>query len=229
MIKIRIDLETIDKMVYIPNDKNEFFETWMILLEKGFIFNEFILIIDRLTQSYKVTLEKVNNDQLIKIRKNQYDDYGILIKQVRKETTITKYLEELVDFIKDLKSMGLKEMYKKNSDFMDVLVPMQFMQWLLRESKKRTFEFVEPKEKTKKSGTKPKKSTTKTNKQEYTLLDCIKIYRKNLNGDKREYTRHTEGWDVRGYWRHNKNGTVTYIAPYQKGKNRTKTERNYKI
>ena len=228
MIKIRIDLETVDKMIIIGGEKNEFAETWIHILSYGFIFNEFILILEKLTQSYKVTIEGTGEEQKIKIRKNQYDDYGILIKQTRYEETTLTYLEKLTAFVKDSSKLDLKEMYKKNNEFIDEIIPMQFMQWLLNESKKRKIEYIEPEKKETKITTKIKASR-KNNKSEYSLLDCIKIYQKDLNKNKRKYERHTEGWDVRGFWRHLKSGKVTWVAPYPKGENRNKTERNYKI
>lgn len=35
--------------------------------------------------------------------------------------------------------------------------------------------------------------------------------------DVRSYTRHIESWDVKGHYRHYKNGKTVYIKPYQKG------------
>jgi hypothetical protein len=230
MIKISIGTDTLKDLLKIPEDKTEFAETWIHIVTNGFIFNEFVLKLKEMTQSYKVKINGFGDEQTIKIIKNQYDDYGILIKHMKYETTSFDYLQRLTEFVIDAGKLDLKEMYKKNNEFLDVLVPMQFMQWLLIQSKKRKIEYIETEKKeNKETIKKTTKKTSKSNNQEYSLLDCIKIYQKKLNGDKRSYERHMEGWDVRGFWRHLKSGKVTWVAPYPKGENRNKTERNYKI
>ena len=44
MIKIRIDMDTVNKMLMIPESKEELVESWLHIIENGFIFNEFIII-----------------------------------------------------------------------------------------------------------------------------------------------------------------------------------------
>lgn len=39
----------------------------------------------------------------------------------------------------------------------------------------------------------------------------------NQYSDKRNYERHTDSWDVRGHYRHYKNGNVVFIKPFKKG------------
>ena len=230
MIKIRMELSKLNEILRIPEEKDVFANTWVHITTKGFIFNEFILIIKEMTQSYKVTITGYGDEQKIKIRKNQYDDYGILIKQMRYELTTLSYLNKLTEYVKDTNELTIKELYKKSNDFLDIVVPMQFIQWLLRESMNRKIEYIETEKKeTKKTKKKTTKSSNKKNNQEYSLLDCIKIYQKELNGEKRKYERHTAGWDVRGFWRHLKSGKVTWVRPSPRGENRTKTERNYKV
>lgn len=41
--------------------------------------------------------------------------------------------------------------------------------------------------------------------------------------EKRKYNKHCESWEVRGHYRHYKNGKVIFIKGYPKGKGKTKT------
>lgn len=234
MIKIKIDINTMKESIVIPNDKEEFAELWVHIVTNGFIFNEFSLIVEGMNQIYKVKIEGRDNEQKIYIKKIQNDDNGLLIKNMKYQINTYGYLTKLTGFINDInKKKTFKELYKENDDFLDVIVPMQFMHYLLRESKNRKIEYVisEKKEyKVSKKKTQSKKSKQKD--KVYTLLDCIKIYQKNLNGEKRRYERHTAGWDVRGFWRHCKSGKVTWVNPSPRGENRkkeNKTEREYKV
>lgn len=60
------------------------------------------------------------------------------------------------------------------------------------------------------------------------LSPGVKIYVVNESGVPRTIIRHCEAWEVRGHYRHYKNGKTVYIAPYQKGKGRLK-HTNYSI
>lgn len=56
----------------------------------------------------------------------------------------------------------------------------------------------------------------------------VKFTVDNRDQETREYTRHTEAWEVRGHERHYKSGKVVMIKPYTKGNGKVK-DTKYKI
>ena len=217
MTKITISIKEMQKMMVISEDKAEFAESWIHIIEKGFKWNEFILHVKELTQSYKVQITGYGEDQTIKIKKIQYDDYGLTTNVSRYEVNVLEYVERLKDFIISGTKDTFKELYKKSSDFVDIVPPMSFMQYMIIEEKKRAYEYIETKPSTPKNTS---KSCTPQKHKEYTLLEAIKIYSQTPSDEKRTYNRHTSGWDVSGGFRHYKSGKVVWIAPYPKGTNR---------
>ena len=87
MVKIEITLNEMKEMLDL-GEKEDFEKSWSHILQKGFIFNEFILIFKALTQSYKVQITGKDKEQKIKIRKIQYDDNGLTTKIIRSEKAL---------------------------------------------------------------------------------------------------------------------------------------------
>ena len=224
---IKINMQELNEIIQLTKDREEFTKTWMHIIENGFIWNEFMLKVIELDQTYKVRIEENNNEQYINIKKIQYDKNGLVTKAYKYRLSIIEYLERLKVFVIEARKKGVTEIYRENDELIDIIPPMQFMEYIIRESKKRTYEYVIKEEKEVTEHTKNK--TVKNNKKEYNLLDAIKIYQKN-EGEKRKYEITCESWDVRGYFRHYKNGKVIWIAPFKKGKKR-KEENNkeYKL
>lgn len=224
---IKINMQELNEIIQLTKDREEFTKTWMHIIENGFIWNEFMLKVIELDQTYKVRIEGNNNKQYINIKKIQYDKNGLATKAYKYRLSIIEYLERLKVFVVEARKKGVTEIYRENDELIDIIPPMQFMEYIIRESKKRTYEYVIKEEKEIKEHTKNK--TVKNNKKEYNLLDAIKIYQKN-EGEKRKHEITCESWDVRGYFRHYKNGKVIWIAPFKKGKKR-KEENNkeYKL
>lgn len=192
MVKIRITMKELEEMMVIPHDKKEFVDAWIHVVEKGFKWNEFILFVQELTQSYKVQIVGEGKEQVIKIRKNQYNDYWLLTKQLRYEIKVTEYIDRLTKFILSGQHSSLTELYKNNDDFIDIIPPMSFIQYLLVEEKKRAYEYIVPKQ-LKATTSKPKSSKKKSEPKqvEYTLLDAIKVYQKTSSDGKRKYEKHS--------------------------------------
>ena len=64
-----------------------------------------------------------------------------------------------------------------------------------------------------------KKSSNKGNTDKvYTLEQCIRKYARHINHCKHVIT--CEHWEVRGHYRHLKNGKTVYVKPFEKGRNR---------
>lgn len=226
MVKIRITFKELEEMMHIPEDKNEFAETWIHLLQHGFKWNEYILFIKELTQSYKVQIIGEGENQIIRIRKNQYDDYGLQAKTMRYEISIVEYVEKLKDFVMSGSKHSLEDLYKNHSDFVDIVPPMSFMQYMIIEEKKRPYEYVQP-SKTRSTTSKGTKSKQKS--VEYTLLDAIKVYQNTSSDGKRKYQKHSTGWEVSGKFRHYKSGKVGWVRPYATGDKRTNHDKEYKL
>lgn len=123
MVKVRISMKELEQMMVIPEDKNEFVTTWIHILEKGFKWNEFILFVKELTQSYKVQIVGEGEKQVIKIRKNQYNDYWLLTHQTRYEISVVDYIDRLTKFILSGQHSSLAELAKNNNDFIDIAPP----------------------------------------------------------------------------------------------------------
>ena len=233
MNKIRLQNEDLSKILYIPQTPDKLAEIWVTLADKGFIFDKFILYVDILQQEYRVKIseERVNNQRKITIVKVQNDDYGLPTKTLKYELNATSYLMELGEYMKSTDNTSFAEMIMKKKwkdKFIDVVIPMSFMQYVIWKSKDREVEIIESKERT---GTGKKRTYKRKQKQEYKLLDCIKIYKKR-NKNKNGYTYTVESFERRGYYRHYKNGKVTLVRPTTckpKKKGTEKQNKEYKL
>lgn len=56
--------------------------------------------------------------------------------------------------------------------------------------------------------------------------DIFRVVKKKSSDTKRSYNYSCDCWDVRGYYRHYKNGKTIFVNGFQKGKNRNKKENN---
>lgn len=211
-------MQELEKMMQLPMEKEKLMDAWIHVITNGFIWNKFILYVTELTQRYKVEIIGKGEEQKITILKTQLDNYGLPTKTYTHEISVVEYIETLTKFVLDAKGKTFKDLYKENNDFIDIVPPMSFIQYMIIESKNRSYEYIESKDKPKHKST----SKSKISRQnEHTLLDAIKIYQKNENATKRKYERHTSGWDVRGKFRHYKSGKVGWVRGYSTGTNRT--------
>lgn len=221
-------MNELEQMMRIPEDKNVFFNTWQHLLTKGFLWDKFMLYVNELTQGYKIEIIGTGDKQVIKIKKNQYDSHWLLTKTMSYEVKVIDYLETLSKFILSAGEKSFSDLYKDNDELIDIIPPMSFIQYAIIETFNRDFEYVETKEQTN-TPKKTKRSNKAPQSKEYTLFDAIKVYRKKANTEKRKYTRHSTGWDVRGKLRHYKSGKVGWVRPYSTGDKRTKQSKEYKL
>lgn len=232
MVKIYLSLNELEQTMILPPTKEELVEAWILMMEKGFIFNEFKMIVDEMKQLYKVKIEGVLDNQVIHITKYQNDEYGLSLSRKHYDINVGTYLDELTNFMLNVKGANNMQQLLSNSknDIIDVIPPMSFIQYIIWKSKYREIEYIIPTQR--KNNDKPKKTIIKTRKknQIYSLLDCIKIYaKKNHNNG---YTWHVESFQRRGTFRHLKNGKVvpvrgTTVNP--KGKNITVTNKSYSL
>lgn len=218
MERIRISMKELESMMYLPKDKQELFDTWMHILTNGFLWDTFILYVTELTQRYKVEIIGRGNEQKIKIVKAQLDNYGLPVKTYTHEINVVSYLETLTKFVTTAREKSFEELYKDNNDFIDIVPPMSFIQYMIIESKNRSYEYVESESSRQGKNTSKSKNSRQ---KEHSLLDAIKIYQKKENALKRKYNRHKSGWDVRGKFRRYKSGKIGWVRPYSTGTNRT--------
>ena len=102
-----------------------------------------------------------------------------------------------------------------DDETLDILVPMFFMHYCVEKAMNR--EIIECKKTNKKY--KPINERIKSKpKTEYKLFEIIRKYEKHMNHNRHNMT--CEHWEVKGHFRHYKNGKVIYIKPFSKGKNK---------
>ena len=202
---------------------DDMIQIWSSINENGFIFNDFTLIVEPIKTTFKVSIEGRKEAQVFHIKVIEHID---LIHT--KTTCIDTNIDEMFDNYADMMHEVVNNGYTKdaiNNPAAALIMPFHFMQYVIYSALHRTIEYIEPVEhKAPAATTKHKKS--KTSNQEYNLTDCIKIYQKKNPRKKYEYT--CPAWPVRGFFRHNKNGTVSWVNPDPNGKDRDKLkDRNY--
>jgi len=233
MDRITISFKELNEILNLPKEKETFVETWLTVIEKGFIFKEFKLLIPEMQQIYKVKLEGEKENTRLKIIKIQKNEYGETTFRGDYDVTVIEYLERLTEFVKKgSKAKDIFELYKEtDSEFIDIIVPISFIQYVMREGKKKKIEYIEPKEKSKKSNKAKNKYRNKAN-QTYGILDCIKIYEKKERKGTHEYS--VDEFERRGFYRHLGNGKIifvkpTKVKPKKKKGNEKITRKDYKL
>ena len=232
MDKIYLKSEDLSEIIRIPNNIELFREIWMMIIKNGFIFKKFILNVEVLNQVFNVKIldEKVQQQNVIQIIKYQNDEFGLPLKQMKYKLNAFTFIIKLTDFLKNMDNTSLIEMVvKKNYDneFLDIVIPMSFIQYVIWKSLERETVIIESKER-KQTG--QKKKYIRKKKNEYKLIDCIKIYRKkNKNAG---YTYTVDEFERRGYIRHYKNGKTVFVKPTTvkpKKKGEEKSRKEYKL
>lgn len=236
MIKITITLEDVKKSLEMPN-REELIDAWTTIYDKGFIFPDFTLLLPEMTQIYKVKIDDTDNHH-IHIKKIQKDDIGITKSVHDYDLSVLDYIDKLTNFFKDLNSgdaepdihKRLFNLYKKtDTAYMDIVIPMSFMQYVMVEGKKRNVEYIIGKHR---QSSNKKHSYSSSNKNiTYKLLDCIKIYEKKTTKGKHEF--HVSEFPRRGGFRHLASGKVvpfkaTTVRP-KNGKNQKKSGNDYTL
>lgn len=196
---------------------------------ENFIFNEFRIIMkhDDYKVIYKVHIE--NNVIEVKYRIIQncsYNDCKLKFaeceegwKFIEKPNgeLIDKYIQNMVNKYGD--SISDERIIQTLTDWMNAEVGfiVRLKQYIMNESYKRT---IIQKVSCKTSMTK-NENTKKGNRArkpvvQFLLGDIIEY----VNSNRREFNITCECWNVRGHFRHYKNGKVSWIPSYEKGKKR---------
>lgn len=222
MVRIRIKPIEIFEILQIPREKEEMVEIWLHLYEKGFLFNEFTLILEGFGFIYKIKIEGYKENQKIYIKEIMTKKDGILTKTTKTKTTFPEVLEKITEM---LKSNAKAKTYEDIKNYKDasLLPPILFMQYAVKKAMNREYKEMPVTDKVYKPINERK---TYKKKEEYKLFEVIRRYERHINNSRHKMT--CERWDVKGHFRHYKNGKVVYVKPYEKGKGRKK-ERNYVI
>ena len=220
---IRLDYKTMQEIIMLPENE-EMKAIWTTINEHGFIFDKFTLVCEPLKNTYKIAIEGTGDNQTIHMKRIWKDKHDLAHTE-NLDLTIEDLFTMVADLWKDFSKQGYKAAIGNQN--VDILLPFHFMQYIVYKNLHREVEYIEPVER--KEGTRKTRRTSRSSNQEYSLTDCIKIYNhKNKNRKKYEYT--CEAWPVRGFPRHNKNYTISWVRPYSKGKNRDSLKNtNYKI
>lgn len=220
MPRIRLSMsETLEILKWNENIE-EFAQIWMHINEKGFIFNEFTLIVEK-ERIYKVKIQGYGKEQKI-IIKVIWRDFQDIAHNKTIETKVEKFLEEIIQVIHENSIKEINE-WDVNKDCVDIMPVMFFMQYAVEKAMHREYKEMPITNKKYKPIEERKKNKPK---QEYKLFEVIRKYEKHINHNKHNIT--CERWDVKGHFRHYKNGKITYVKPYEKGKG-IKKEKEYKL
>ncbi len=236
MPKIRITFsELTTEILTFPKNKEITYEIWNHILMNGFIFNEFTLVIEPdamlamlgykgRKNTYKVKIKGVGEEQKIYIKEIWINEKG-LARSENIETNIPNFLEEITEVIENCYELGIARFvdWDVNKPSVVTFPPMMFMQYAVNKAMNREIIEMPTTEKRYKPISERKNTKQKT---EYKLFDVIRKYSQHINHNKHNIT--CERWEVKGHFRHYKNGKVVYVKPFEKGKGRKK-EREYKL
>lgn len=234
MVKIRVNSNEMLGMIQKYYSGDEFEKLWLHILQNGFIFNEYTLVWNDVNYIYKV-----------KLIQNEDDTYKVYVKKIYEyenhthnkkilEFEIKDYLDNLMEALYTMKKTGKSAVEMMGTDFLDntwasdVLPVMCFMQYVVYEAmNKKVVEVEATKKKYKPIA--EREYRPKTN-QVYKLVDVVYKYTRHINHSVRHMK--CEYWEVKGHFRHYKNGKVTYVKPYTKGKGkgeRPTIDREYRL
>lgn len=219
---IRVTAEQFLEILTNPlKETNEEVKIWEHIEKYGFLFNEYTLTIrgkyfnKDIDMVYKVKIDGVEENQKIYIRE------VVIGKDGKREiqefvTTIDEYLEGLQESIKwEFENLHQKKKKNEIFDADHMLAPMYFMRYCVDKAMNRESIEMPITQKRYKPINERSKSRKKT---EYKLFEIIRKYEKHMNHNRHSMT--CEHWEVKGHFRHYKNGKVVYIKPFSKGKNK---------
>lgn len=216
------------KNTYSVEETGKYFEH---ILKNGFIFNEFTLVWTGF-YTYKVKLTETEDRGYIFHVKRIWslNDGTHLHNEIDFE--LQDYLENIGWAMRELKGRSVRSMMV-NQDLMketwsaDVLPVMMFMLYVLHNSFNR--EVVEMGATTKRYKDPKERKYNPYKNKVYKLIDVVRKYERHINKNKKHVT--CDYWEVKGHFRHYKNGKVVYVKPYSKGKNKNgiAEDRIYKL
>lgn len=216
------------KNTYTIEETSKYFEH---LLVNGFVFNEFTLVWTGF-YIYKVKITDTDDKGHIFHIKRIWEMNDGTHKHNEIDFELHEYLDNIGTAMKKLKGRSVQSMMV-NRDLMeetwaaDVLPVIMFMMYVLHKSINR--EIVEIETTTKKYKPLEQRKYNPPKNKTYKLIDVVRKYERHINKNKRHIT--CDYWEVKGHFRHLKNGKTIYVKPYSKGKNKDgiSKDRIYKL
>lgn len=223
MVTIRITSDQLYEILTMSWNTEKEVEIWNHIEKNGFIFNEYRLTIrgkyfdKEVNIVYKVKIEGYEEKQKIYIREVMIDESG---KRdiYEHETTVDKFLDGLQKSLEyELKRINNKNRKgaKQIFDADHILAPMYFMRYCVNRAMEQEVVEIEKTKRKYKPINERKEYKPKT---EYKLFELIRKYQKHINNNRHNIT--CDYWEVKGHFRHYKNGKVVYVKPFAKGKNK---------
>lgn len=199
------------------------------LINFGFVFNEFTLVWEKI-YTYKIKLIKGDEGYTFSVKK-----IFELKDHTHKHEIINFRLEDfLINIIQAMKKLkGKKPSEMMNREIIhetwaaDVLPIIMFMFYVIHNSKNKTV--IEMGTTTKKYKSPELRKYNPPKNKVYNLIDVVRKYERHINKNKHHIT--CEYGEVKGHFRHLKNGKTIYVKPYSKGKNKDgiSKDRIYKL
>ena len=226
MVTIKITTDEMMESMRLKETSKEEASLWEHLQNYGFLFNEFKLVIygklnglgEYLDVKYKVKIDGYGEKQKIYIKEIIIHENAPTTRN-EYEITVDEFLSSLLKMIQE--NISVKSIFNWNvNETGSILVPMFFMKYCIDKAMQNKPIEVPVTKKKYKPMNERSKSKPKT---EYKLFEIIRKYEKHMNKNKHHIM--CEHWEVKGHFRHYKNGKVVYIKPFSKGKNKdSKTE-----
>lgn len=224
MNKIRLNFQEMQEILILP-EPDEMVAIWEHINEYGFSFDDFTLVIEPLNQVIKVNIEGRKDDQIFHVK---------IIKTNRNGLTSSRTYDIGIDEFFDEYATTMREVFSNgftrdaiNNDAVDLILPFHFMQYVIYSERHRNIEYIESAQRS--GSSKSHKRTSQNTTHEYSLTDCIRIYH-STNKNRKKYEITCDSWNVRGFFRHYKNGKIVWVKPFKKGKNRNDLDvKNYKL
>lgn len=200
--------------------------------------NEWVWMDDFIFSEYKVKVVD-KNDMWTILKVKRYPDHHMVDMYCKYNYTFTFKIPHMKDefyYVITAESARAKECISEMSDNLDTLAKtfsvllVNLEKHIMTKAKERKIKTITS-EVVKDHSGKPSKETLSTSRSQtlnLSLEDTIK-YVSEYNTT-RQYTKHVESFNVRGHYRHYKNGKVVFVKAFVKGdKNKTPKTRTYEM
>lgn len=234
MPRIRLTQNELNTVVAMPADERDFYKALTHIYNHGFLFDYFTIVSEEGFSGYDLPIVGTVPKHTYKVKINgtmesQTIDVKIICEMRDKTTkhwthttTIEKWVNSIADTLHAAASAPVNK-WDVNKPEVDILIPMMFMVYAVLKAMNREVIIIPE---TSRRYTPVSERKTSKPKDEYRLFEVIRKYSRHINHNKHNIT--CESWQVKGHFRHYKNGKVTYVKPYIKGKG-TPKDHDYRI
>lgn len=235
MPRIRLSIDEMQTVIAMPRDSKDFYKALTHIYNNGFLFDYFTLVSEEGHSGYDLPIQgrmipkhtykvKVNGT-----KENQTIDIKVIVtrsdgttRNWAMTTTILEWTNAISDTLHTVANTPIETWDVKKPE-VDALLPMMFMVYAVNRA--MNVEVIDMPETTRRYKPVSQRKQSKP-KEEYKLFEVIRRYSKHINHSRHKIT--CESWQVKGHFRHYKNGKVSYVKPFIKGKGRLK-DHDYRI